>query len=109
LADIFSNHTSVGPPFLAKTDFRFVYSGAGTDKSPYLQSLKQEARHDDSERQERQSQGVIREVAGGMERLLDLGGKVIATYRPDTDWTYDKNGVRIGTGNRLAGMVGDRE
>jgi hypothetical protein len=38
-----------------------------------------------------------------------LGGKVVATYRPDTDWTYDKNGVRIGTGNRLAGMVGDEE
>jgi len=33
---------------------------------------------------------------------LDLGGKVVTTYRPDTDWTYDKNGVRIGTGNRLA-------
>jgi hypothetical protein len=54
-------------------------------------------------------QGVTREVAGGMERLLDLGGKVVATYRPDTDWTYDNNGVRIGTGNRLAGMVGDEE
>lgn len=50
-------------------------------------------------------QGVIRDVAGGMERLLSLGGRVVATYRPDTDWTYDKNGVRIGTGNRLAGMV----
>jgi hypothetical protein len=40
---------------------------------------------------------------------LDLGGKVVATYRRDTDWTYDKNGVRIGTGNRLAGMVGDKK
>jgi hypothetical protein len=54
-------------------------------------------------------QGVIREGAGGMERLLDLGGKVVAIYRPDTDWTYDNSGVRIGTGNRLAGMVGDEE
>jgi hypothetical protein len=54
-------------------------------------------------------QGVIREVAGGMQRLLDLGSKVVATYRPDTDWTYDNNGVRIGTGNRLAGMVGNDE
>jgi hypothetical protein len=54
-------------------------------------------------------QGVIQEVAGGKERLVDLGGKVIATYRTDTDWTYDKNGVRIATGNRLAGMVGDDE
>ena len=54
-------------------------------------------------------QGVICEVAGGMERLLDLGGKVVATYRPDTDWTYDKNGGRIGTGNGLAGMVDDEE
>jgi hypothetical protein len=52
-------------------------------------------------------QGVIREGTGGMERLLDLGGKVVATYRPDTDWTYDRNGVRIGTGNRLAGMAED--
>ena len=50
-------------------------------------------------------QGVIREVAGGMERLLDLGDKVVATYPPGTDWTYDINGARIGTGNRLAGMV----
>jgi hypothetical protein len=47
--------------------------------------------------------------AGGMERLLDLGGKVVATYRPDTDWTYDNTGVRIGTGNRLAGMVEDKQ
>jgi hypothetical protein len=54
-------------------------------------------------------QGIIPEVAGGMERLLDLGGKVVATYRPDTDWTYDKNGAHIGTGNRLAGMIGDEE
>ena len=54
-------------------------------------------------------QGVIREGAGGMERLLDLGGKVVATYRQDTDWTYDNNGVRIGTGNRLTGMVEDEE
>lgn len=40
---------------------------------------------------------------------MDLGGKVVTTYRPDTDWTYDKNGSRIGTGNRLAGMVEDAE
>jgi hypothetical protein len=54
-------------------------------------------------------QGVIREGAGDMERLLDLGGKVVATYRPDNDWTYDNNGVRIGTGNRLAGIIGDED
>ena len=54
-------------------------------------------------------QGVIREVVGGMERLLDLGGRVVSTHRPDTDWTYDKNGIRIGTGNRLAGMVENEE
>jgi hypothetical protein len=40
-----------------------------------------------------------------MERLLDLGGKVVATYRRDTDWTYANSGVCIGTGNRLAGMA----
>ena len=28
-----------------------------------------------------------------MERLFDLSGKAIATYRPDTGWTYDKNGI----------------
>ena len=39
-------------------------------------------------------QGVIREVAGGIERLLDPSGKVVPTFRHDTDWTYDKNGVR---------------
>jgi hypothetical protein len=33
--------------------------------------------------------------------------KLVATYWPDTDWTYDKSGNRIGTGNRLAGMVED--
>jgi hypothetical protein len=54
-------------------------------------------------------QGVIREVAGGMERLLDLGGRVVATHRPDTDWTYDKNVIWIGIGNRLAGMVENEE
>jgi hypothetical protein len=40
---------------------------------------------------------------------VTLRSKVVATYRPDTDWTYDKNGVRIGTGNRLAGMVEEEE
>ena len=54
-------------------------------------------------------QGITQTVAGGMERLLDLGGKVIAKYRPDTDWTYDSHGERIGTGNRLAGMTEDEE
>jgi hypothetical protein len=45
--------------------------------------------------------GVIREGAGGIERFLDLGGKVVATYRPDTDWNVRQQGARIGTGNRL--------
>jgi hypothetical protein len=58
------------------------------------------------------SPGVIRERAGGMERLLDLGDKVVATYRPDIDWTYDwtyeKNDVRS-TGHRLDGMAEDED
>jgi hypothetical protein len=29
LAHIFGNPTSVGPPFLANSDFRFVYFGCG--------------------------------------------------------------------------------
>jgi hypothetical protein len=54
-------------------------------------------------------QGVIREIAGGQERLYDLVGHAIATYRPRTNYTYDNNGSRIGSGNRLAGLVEDDE
>lgn len=54
-------------------------------------------------------QGVIREVAGGNERLYDRSGASIATYRRNVDFTYDNNGSRIGSGNRLAGLVDDHE
>jgi hypothetical protein len=43
-------------------------------------------------------QGVIRDIAGGQERLYDRAGHAIATYRPNTNYTYDNNGVRIGSG-----------
>jgi hypothetical protein len=54
-------------------------------------------------------QGVIREIAGGQERLYDCAGNAIATYRRNVNFTYDNNGVRFGSGNRLAGLVEDEE
>jgi hypothetical protein len=54
-------------------------------------------------------QGVIREIAGGQERVYDRAGNAIATYRRNTNFTYDNNGVRFGSGNRLAGLVEDDE
>lgn len=50
-------------------------------------------------------QGVIRKIAGGQERLYDGAGNAIATYRPNVNYTYGNDGVRIGSGNRLAGMI----
>ncbi|HTR22589.1 MAG TPA: hypothetical protein VMI10_01295 [Terriglobales bacterium] len=52
-------------------------------------------------------QGVIREVAGGNQRLYDRSGSSIATYRRIVDFTYDNGGRRLGTGDRLAGPVDD--
>jgi len=37
------------------------------------------------------SQELIREIAGGQERLFDIGGQAIATYRPSTNFTCDNN------------------
>jgi hypothetical protein len=54
-------------------------------------------------------QGVIRELAGDQERLYDRSGNAIATYRRNVNFTYDNNGVRFGSGNRLAGTVGEDE
>jgi hypothetical protein len=54
-------------------------------------------------------QGIIREIAGGQQRLYDNAGNSIATYRPNVNFTYDNNGVRIGSGNRLAGLIEDDE
>lgn len=50
-------------------------------------------------------QGVIRHIAGGQQRLYDRSGQAVATYHPTTDYTYDNNGARIGSGNRLPGLV----
>jgi len=52
-------------------------------------------------------QGVLREIAGGQQRLYDRAGNAIASYRPRTDYTYDNKGSRIGSGNRLPGLVRD--
>jgi hypothetical protein len=54
-------------------------------------------------------QGVLREIAGGQERLYDIAGQAIATYHPNTNYTYDNSGARIGSGNRLPGLVDDEE
>ena len=54
-------------------------------------------------------QGAIREVAGGNERLYDRSGASIATWRRNVDYTYDNNGARFGSGNRLAGLVDDEK
>jgi hypothetical protein len=53
-------------------------------------------------------QGVIREIAGDRKRLYTPAGKPLADYDPNTDATYDTDRRRIGTGNRLPGMV-DRD
>ena len=50
-------------------------------------------------------QGIIREIAGGEKRLYTPAGEALATYRARTRVTYDNNGKRIGTGDRLAGLV----
>ena len=53
--------------------------------------------------------GVIRETAGGRERLCTPQGEAIADYSPETDLTYDTQRRRIGSGNRLAGLVDDEK
>jgi hypothetical protein len=53
-------------------------------------------------------QGVIREIAGDEERLYDGTGNAMATYKPN-GYTYDNAGKRIGSGNRLAGLIDDEE
>jgi hypothetical protein len=53
--------------------------------------------------------GVIRELAGGRERLYTPTGKAIADYDSVTGATYDTDRHRIGTGDRLAGLVEDEE
>lgn len=50
-------------------------------------------------------QGVIRQLAGGREELLNLSGEQIAMYDPHRDATYDRSGSKIGSGNRLLGLA----
>jgi len=52
--------------------------------------------------------GVIREV-GGRERLYRPTGEAIADYSPRTNLTYDTDRRRIGSGNRLPGLVDDED
>ena len=54
-------------------------------------------------------QGVIRDLPGDQQRLYDCGGTSIATYRARTNFCYDNNGQRFGSGNRLAGLVDDQD
>jgi hypothetical protein len=53
--------------------------------------------------------GTIREIAGKRERLSTPVGKAVADYDSVTRATYDTDRHRIGTGNRLAGLVEDDE
>jgi hypothetical protein len=48
---------------------------------------------------------IIREIAGGEARLYDRAGHTIATYRSNPNYTCDNNGARIGSGDRLPGLV----
>jgi hypothetical protein len=54
-------------------------------------------------------QGVIRDLPGDQERLYDRSGSALATYRARSNFCYDNNGARFGSGNRLAGLVEDEE
>jgi hypothetical protein len=53
--------------------------------------------------------GVIREIAGGRERLYRPTGEAVADYSPATDLTYDTQHRRIGSGDRLPGLVDDQD
>jgi hypothetical protein len=53
-------------------------------------------------------EGLIRKIAGGQERLYDTAGNAMATYRPNVDFTYTNRGTRLGSGNRLPGLVREK-
>ena len=55
------------------------------------------------------SQELIREIAGGQERLFDIGGQAIATYRPSTNFPCDNTVPRIGSRNSMPGLGGKKE
>jgi hypothetical protein len=49
-------------------------------------------------------------MAGDREELTSNTGRPLAYYAPTSDATYKPGGLRIGYGNRLAGMmVGRRQ
>lgn len=55
------------------------------------------------------TEGLIRKIAGDQERLYDRGGSALASYRSNVDFTYTNRGTRIGSGNRLAGLVREKK
>ena len=55
------------------------------------------------------SQELIREIAGGQERLFDIGGQAIATYRPSTTLPTTITVPRIGSRNSMPGLGGKKE
>jgi hypothetical protein len=54
-------------------------------------------------------EGFIRKIAGDQERLYSRGGNALASYRSNVDFTYTNRGARIGSGDRLAGLVRERK
>jgi hypothetical protein len=54
-------------------------------------------------------EGFIRKIAGDQQRLCSNGGKAMASYRSNVDFTYTNRGTRIGSGNRLACLVREKK
>lgn len=52
-----------------------------------------------------QELGRIRELEFGKLEAYDSLGTALATYNPRTDKTYDRLGLEIGDGNRLAWVI----
>jgi hypothetical protein len=50
-------------------------------------------------------QGIIRQMAGGREELLNTGGNPLAFYDPKRDATYTPGGTKVGSGNRLMSFL----
>ena len=53
--------------------------------------------------------GIIREVAGGRRRLYTPTGEAISDHDPSPRATYDTDRRRLGTGDRLAGLVDEHD
>ena len=52
-----------------------------------------------------QELGTIRELEFGKLEAFDRLGTALGTYDPATDKTYDRLGLEIGNGNRLAWLI----